>query len=188
MIVTWPDERLSQVAAPVEPGERVREIVDAMWAALDASADGIGLAAPQIGVMKRIIVARVLLKHFGHTTVVKHVIVNPVLTLHYDKGPMTLGWEGCLSFPGKQVQVPRWQRIQVTGQDQRGNHHVVGAKGLMARVLQHEIDHLNGRNLAYYARVAYEIDEAKKGEQQLELPFDGSPGHNGVLNEAKGNV
>jgi peptide deformylase len=187
MIVTWPDPRLDEVAVPVQPGERVREIVDAMWAALDASADGIGLAAPQIGIPKRIIIARVLIKHFGHTSIVKHVIVNPVLTQH-EKGPMTLGWEGCLSFPGKQVQIPRWRRIQVTGLDQRGNYLVVGAKDLVARVLQHEMDHLDGRNLAYYARTAYEIDEARKREeQQIKLPL-GGPGQTGVQNEAKGNA
>jgi peptide deformylase len=161
-ILTWPDPRLNGVAAPVQHGERVREIVDAMFAELDRSPTGIGLAAPQIGIMKRIIVARVPLKHFGGTNIIRHVIINPVLTWH-DKGPMHLGWEGCLSFPDKQVQVPRWRRIKVEGYDQRWNHHVVGANNeLVARVLQHEMDHLDGRNLATYARIAYEIEEERK--------------------------
>lgn len=176
-IVTFPDERLNQIAEPVAMGERVREIIDAMWEALRQNPNGIGLAAPQIGINKRIIVARVPIKHFSATAIVKHVIINPQI-LDY-RGERELGWEGCLSFPDKQVKIPRWPRITVVGYDARWEAQKIGAKGLVARVLQHEMDHLDGRNLAYYARLAHEAEQeaiAKKKleEQQIELPFENS--------------
>lgn len=176
-IIQWPDERLSQVCAPVEHGERCRELVDGMLATLEASGNGIGLAAPQVGVMKRVIVVRVPHKHFGGTQIVKHVIINPQIFAH--QGEMVEGWEGCLSFPDHQVSVPRWPRIQVVGYDLRWEPIKIGAKGLVARAIQHEIDHLNGITIAHYARIAYEktLADAQEVEQQLGLfQSEGGPG------------
>jgi len=171
----WPDSILDQIAEPVPVGERCRELVDAMMKTLESSANGVGLAAPQIGVSKRVIVCRVPIKHFGGVHIVKHVIINPELI--WWKGQMVEGWEGCLSFPDKQVLIPRYMRIQVRGYNLQWEPITVGAKGLVARVLQHEIDHLNGRHLAYYARMAHEIEEAKKAaSEQLSLSFEGGHG------------
>ena len=174
MIVTWPNPILDQVAAPVPLGERCRELVDAMLKTLESSVNGIGLAAPQIGVSKRVIVCRVPIKHFGGTAIVKHIIINPELT--WWKGQMVEGWEGCLSFPDKQVSIPRYTRIQVRGYNLQWEPIVIGAKGLVARVLQHEIDHLNGKHLAYYARMAHETEQQRsKTEEQVPLSFKAGP-------------
>lgn len=182
-IITFPDERLNQHAAEVPVGERCRELVEAMMKTLEMRVGGIGLAAPQIGVMKRVIVVRVPIRHFQHTALVKHIIINPVLVDH--QGEMELGWEGCLSFPDKQVQIPRWPRIQVTGYNLQWEPIKIGAKGLVARALQHEIDHLDGRNLAYYARIADEVEQQRKREeQQMELSLEepAAPAESGVSN------
>ena len=97
--------------------------------------DGVGLAAPQIGISKRVIVAykededRVL------------ELVNPELV---EMEGEVLGQEGCLSVPGKLGQVRRAERVLVRGQDAAGNPVEIEAEGMFARILQHEIDHLNG--------------------------------------------
>lgn len=157
-------ELLEQRSEPVEHGERCRELVDAMFEAM-AYPLGIGLAAPQIGERKRIIICQVPHKKGSKlTSVTKHVIINPVIT--WQKGQMVLGREGCLSFPGDSVLVPRWPRITVEGFDLRWNPIKVGAKGLVARVLQHEIDHLDGVTLETYVRVAKEAFEEQDREQQ----------------------
>ncbi|MDD5134122.1 MAG: peptide deformylase [Phycisphaerae bacterium] len=94
---------------------------------------GIGLAAPQIGLSRRIIVAEVYNDQV--------CIVNPriVCVAEWD-------WleEGCLSLPGKSINVKRRRTIEVEGMDVKGNEMSVSAAGIFARVLQHEIDHLNG--------------------------------------------
>lgn len=179
-VVKWPDPRLEQKALPVEQGERCRELIEEMFASLGPT--GIGLAAPQLGVMKRVIVIRVPMRGLGQANkgnFVKHAIINPVIT--WAKPGMVEGMEGCLSFPGIEVSVPRYLRIQVEGYDVKWNRLVVGGKDLVARCMQHEIDHLEGRSLAYYARLAHEAneaalkkenDEAERAEQQLDLDFD----------------
>ncbi len=157
-------EQLQEPSLPVEHGERCRELVDAMFTEM-AYPKGIGLAAPQIGIQKRIIICQVpIVKRGKLTSVTKHTIINPVIT--WKKGAMVLDHEGCLSFPGAQVLVPRWPRIKVEGFDLRWRPITIGAKGLVARVLQHEIDHLNGRTLAHYDEIANaELDKKESGKQ-----------------------
>lgn len=96
-------------------------------------AEGVGLAAPQIGVLKRVVVIDVgegLLE-----------LINPeILEM---KGE-DIGQEGCLSIPGKQGTVKRAEWVRVKYQDRTGQEKVIEGEGLLARALQHEIDHLNG--------------------------------------------
>lgn len=172
-ILTWPSPLLEQVAEPVAHGERCRELIEEMFAALGPH--GVGLAAPQIGVMKRVIVCRVRLGGLGRdvNSVVKHAIINPELS--WAKPGLVMGNESCLSFPDEAggfrvVSVPRFTRIRVRGFDVKWNPIEIGAKDLVARVLLHEIDHLNGRTLAHYARVQAEAEEAarREAEQQTD--------------------
>lgn len=96
-------------------------------------AEGVGLAAPQIGVLKRVVVIDVgegLLE-----------LINPeILEM---KGE-DIGQEGCLSIPGTQGTVKRAEWVRVKYQDRTGQEKVIEGEGLLARALQHEIDHLNG--------------------------------------------
>jgi peptide deformylase len=158
-VIKWPDARLEQKCEPVPQGERCRELIEEMFASLGPT--GIGLAAPQIGVMKRVIVIKVPLRGLGQVNLgnfVKQAIINPVIT--WAKPGMQEAMEGCLSFPGVEVSIPRYVRITVQGFDVKWNPITLGAKDLVARALQHEIDHLEGRSLAFYARLAHEANEA----------------------------
>jgi len=155
-VLTWPNNKLTKVAKEVKHGESCRALIEAMFEALEYPT-GIGLAAPQIGVNKRVIVINVPAMKNGKllSGSTKHAIINPVIA--WKKGAMVLGPEGCLSFPGEQVIVPRWPRVKVQGFDVRWNPITIGGKGLVARVLQHEIDHLDGRTLDHYAQIAKEV-------------------------------
>ena len=96
-------------------------------------ARGVGLAAPQIGVPLRVVVAEV-----GRGPI---AVVNPRLRRREGR---EVGVEGCLSIPGVYGEVSRAQRIEVEGRSPSGRRVVVRSRGLLARVFQHEVDHLNG--------------------------------------------
>ena len=97
---------------------------------------GIGLAATQVGVMHRVLVYRV------ESEAAVAALVNPVLEWASDeREPME---EGCLSLPGVLVEVDRPVHVRVRAQDERGEGLVIEASGLEARVIQHEMDHLDG--------------------------------------------
>lgn len=122
-----------------ELDELIADMFDTMHAA-----DGAGLAAPQIGVLKRVVI-------FGYDEnnrypdappVPKTVLINPVMTPLTDE--FDEGWEGCLSVPGMRGVVPRWKKIRYEGFDQFGNKISREADGFHARVVQHECDHLDG--------------------------------------------
>lgn len=110
----------------------IRRLVADMLASM-RRAQGIGLAAPQIGVPLRVVVADV-----GAGPV---AIVNPRLRR---RGGTQVGIEGCLSIPGVFGDVRRARRIEVEGRSVRGRRILVRSQDLLARVFQHEIDHLNG--------------------------------------------
>lgn len=101
-------------------------------------AQGIGLAAPQVGVSKRIIVIDIEQHHPEYPRI---ALINPALTLTVGE---ELGEEGCLSLPGVRGMVRRSAMVKVEGLLPNGNKIEFDAAHLMARVLQHEIDHLNG--------------------------------------------
>ncbi len=105
------------------------------------NAPGVGLAAPQVGVSERIIVADVGNGPF--------CVVNPKITAR--KGKITCT-EGCLSVPGLEAPVERSEQVSVTGRDRRGKEIKIDADELLAIVMQHEIDHLDG--VLFVERVA----------------------------------
>jgi len=106
--------------------------------------NGVGLAAPQIGINKKILVARTVLKKDGIL-----VLINPNIT--YRSPEKENGEEGCLSFPGIFLKIKRAKEIEVEGQDEKGKPIVIQTNGVSARILQHEIDHLNG--ILFYNRL-----------------------------------
>lgn len=111
---------------------QVQRLVDQMVEAMH-EASGVGLAAPQVGVSKRIIVAEV-----GERL---HVLIDPKIVTREGED---LGTEGCLSIPGIIGEVPRAARVVVKGKNRKGRGITVEAEGMLARVLQHEVDHLDG--------------------------------------------
>jgi peptide deformylase len=135
---------LAAVAAPVTA-------FDAQLCALIADMDdtmrhlsGAGIAAPQIGVSARVVIFELLDNpRYPHIAPVPYtVLVNPLVT------PLTAeqdeGWEGCLSVPGMRGLVPRFKRLRYQGFDQHGVPIDRTVEGFHARVVQHEVDHLDG--------------------------------------------
>jgi peptide deformylase len=114
-----------------------KELLADMWETMYA-AKGVGLAAPQIGVSKRISVIDVSV---GEDESKKIVIVNPEITLR--EGKQT-GEEGCLSIPGFREPVTRANKVSVRAQDASGALVELSGEELLARAFEHEIDHLNG--------------------------------------------
>lgn len=135
---------LAAVAAPVkrfdaELAGLVSDMNDTM-----RSLNGAGLAAPQIGVSLRVVVFEVASNpRYPHVSPVPYtVLVNPQLTplgTEQDEG-----WEGCLSVPGLRGLVPRFRRLRYRGLDQEGRPIDRTVEGFHARVVQHEVDHLDG--------------------------------------------
>ena len=109
-----------------------------------AHLNGAGLAAPQIGVLQRVVIFGVASnpRYPGMEPVPDTVLINPVLTPLSEEEEE--GWEGCLSVPGMRGWVPRWRRLRYRGFDEKGTPFEREAEGFHARVVQHEVDHLDG--------------------------------------------
>ena len=107
--------------------------------------DGAGIAAPQIGVLKQVVIFGVEddnPRYPGRGMVPTTILINPVITpIGNDRED---GWEGCLSVPGMRGLVPRYKRIHYRGFDEKGRLIERDADGFHARVVQHECDHLDG--------------------------------------------
>lgn len=136
-LVTKGYPTLKEIALSVEPDEDVEDIIADMWATMYAH-KGIGLAANQIAVLKRIIVLDV--RGF------KKCIINPVITKYSDR--FTNDKEGCLSYPGKLVPMCRHKLITVEGLSPSGKKLKFKLRDLAGRCVQHEIDHLDGVTIA----------------------------------------
>ena len=109
-----------------------------------AAQDGAGLAAPQIGVSQRVVIFGVESnpRYPDAEPVPFTVLVNPKLT--FLTREVESDWEGCLSVPGMRGVVPRYTKLRYTGVDEHGNPIDRVAEGFHARVVQHEVDHLDG--------------------------------------------
>ena len=133
------------VSQPVEAfgTAKLRELVRDMFDTM-AAADGAGLAAPQIGVLKRVMIFGVEAnpRYPDVEPVPTTVLVNPSFEVVGDE--MVSGWEGCLSVPGMRGYVPRHARIRYRGFDESGAAVDRDASGFHAVVFQHEFDHLDG--------------------------------------------
>ena len=143
-IVEVPDPRLRQISSPVEEvTEEIRELVSDMFETMYA-APGIGLAAIQVGVAKRVLVIDLQEPEEEDGEPVKdpRVFINPEILQHSDQEvPYT---EGCLSVPDQFAEVDRPDRIRARWLDVNGKQHEEDIEGLLAVCLQHEMDHLNG--------------------------------------------
>lgn len=117
----------------------VEDMLDTM-----AALDGAGLAAPQIGVSLRVVIFGVTAnpRYPDVEPVPETILINPEISLLTDEKEM--GWEGCLSVPGMRGLVPRYTSIRYSGYDIEGKKFEREAKDFHARVVQHEVDHLDG--------------------------------------------
>ncbi|HXS12206.1 MAG TPA: peptide deformylase [Acidobacteriaceae bacterium] len=137
-IVKYPEPVLAKKGAAVtEFGPELARFVQEMWASMYA-AHGIGLAAPQIGVSRRITVIDVSFKERPNE---KLVLINPEIIEREGK---QFEEEGCLSLPEIREKVQRAARVKVRAQDVNGEFFEAEGDALLARAMQHEIDHLDG--------------------------------------------
>jgi len=134
-IRTIGDDVLRQVAEPVRKvNAQIKTLVSDMFETMYAS-DGVGLAAPQVGVGKRLFVIDV----GDHEP---FALINPVLVKGWEP---VLDQEGCLSVPGVYMPVTRFKRVLFKGRNIQDRAVTIEASALLARALQHELDHLDGK-------------------------------------------
>jgi peptide deformylase len=146
---TAPAPVLRAVCEPVDDfGRPLRELVDEMRHLMRQSR-GVGLAAPQVGIVRRLFVAEIDGRRIE--------VVNPRLFLCGRASERAV--EGCLSLPGVEVEVARAVAVQMSGRTPEGAGVSLVLQGLWARVVQHEVDHLDGRLISDHAPGAAEAGE-----------------------------
>ena len=152
-IVKIGDEGLRKTCKPMQKFDLrlwllLRDMADTMY-----KAEGVGLAAPQVAILRRVVVIDV-----GDGLI---ELVNPVIIS--TEGEQA-GSEGCLSVPGRRGYVRRPQKVTVRAQDRKGKFFEVTGEDLLARCLCHEIDHLDG--ILYTDKMDYEITEEDEEEEE----------------------
>jgi len=155
-IVTYPEKVLQNRTKDIgKIDKKVRDLIPKMWKGLEES-KGVGLAAPQIGVNLNIAVIgfdptpEQLEKDPSLKPIPHMVLINPKVT--WSQKGEKIEKEACLSVPQKEVMVPRPSKIHLEFLDESGKRRKLKAKGLMARVIQHELDHLNGKLIVNYEK------------------------------------
>jgi peptide deformylase len=155
----WPDKILTKQSAKIErPDQDIKEILDQMYILMKAS-DGVGLAANQVGLAMQLIV----IEAGGEI----YKLINPKITKR--EGSITLQ-EGCLSFPGIELEVKRSRKIFIEALDQKGKPVSLKPEGVLAVVFQHEIDHINGvtfiDRVSFWQRlkISLKLKKIKKGD------------------------
>ena len=157
-ILVFPDPRLRKTASPVAVvDDDLRVLIDDMFETMYA-APGIGLAATQVDVHRRLLVADVSV---GNDE--PHALINPVIL---EKDGVTVSEEGCLSVPGYYEEVERAEHIRVRYQDRSGTEVETEMGGTLAICVQHEIDHLDGKLFVDY------LSDAKRSRIRKRLLRD----------------
>ncbi len=156
----WGDPVLTKVCRPVDKvTEKIKDLVEDMFETM-YDAFGVGLAAPQVGVLKRIVVIDAGLEEPD-----PHVLINPEI-IEMSEETQT-GPEGCLSVPGKNGDVTRPMRVKVKAYDLDMNEFVLEGAGLLARAICHECEHLDGK--LYVSKVEGELrDNPTEPEDEAE--------------------
>jgi peptide deformylase len=160
-VLKYPDERLRKVAQPIDKvDDNIRSVIDDMFETMYEE-QGVGLAATQVDVHKRLFVA-----DCSEDQNEPLVFINPEITEaegHFKND------EGCLSFPGVYAKVERAEKITVTALDKNGERFSRSAEGLLAICIQHEIDHLEGKLFVDYLSPLKRERIRKKLEKEQRL-------------------
>jgi peptide deformylase len=160
-IITLPDPILRKTSAPVERiDEELRQLADDMLETMYA-APGVGLAAVQVGVLRRLIVLDTAKDEEPPAPL---VMINPeIVALGSEK---RVHEEGCLSIPDVRVEIERPSTLTVRYVDRDGKEQTLEAEGLLATAIQHEVDHLNGKLIIdYLSRLKRDIIERRFKKQ-----------------------
>ena len=152
------DPDLTKTCRPVEKFDRkLHDLLDDLKETLSDSG-GVGLAAPQIGILRRVVVVEDRDDHMLE-------LVNPVIVSQ--EGEQN-GWEGCLSVPGKYGMVQRPSLVTVRAQDRDGNFFEASGEDLVARCFCHELEHLDGHLFVEHTDRLYTVEELDAMEQAEE--------------------
>ncbi|NJO16493.1 MAG: peptide deformylase [Thioploca sp.] len=140
-ILTYPDPRLKMIAEPItEFNADLAVFIANLEETLRAAPGGVGIAAPQVGILQRIVIIDVSskpkIKHHGRL-----ILINP--EINHWKG-FAIGREGCMSVPDYTGKVVRAEQIELSAQDESGTRQHYQMEGYEARAVQHELDHLDG--------------------------------------------
>ena len=155
-ILTQGDPTLNKNSRPVERfDERLHILLDDMKETL-AAANGAGLAAPQVGILRRVVVVVDADDHMVE-------LVNPELV--YTEGEQT-GLEGCLSVPGKYGLVTRPYKARIRAQDRNGQSFELDGEEIVARCFCHELEHLDGHLFVEHTDRLYTVDELEAMEEE----------------------
>ncbi len=157
-ILEFPDPRLRKTASPISTiDDDLRTLIDDMFETMYAAA-GIGLAATQVNVHKRLLIADV-----SADQIEPHAFINPEII---EKDGEIVTEEGCLSVPGYYEEVQRAEHIRVRFENRDGEQVEMEAEGLLAVCVQHEVDHLDGKLFVDY------LSEAKRQQIRKRLIKD----------------
>ncbi|MBL8755840.1 MAG: peptide deformylase [Planctomycetes bacterium] len=160
-VLVYPDPVLRRGGKTITAFDsELRTLADRMMAAMYEEG-GVGLAAPQVGIEQKLLVLNPAGDAKDRSG--ERVLCNPKLTR---KKGREFGEEGCLSFPGIQAEVERWVDITVTYQDLDGKEQTMAANGWLARIIQHEMDHLDG---VFFVDRLTASDKLRVKPQLLEL-------------------
>ena len=171
-IVTLPDPVLKRKAKPVTKFDKdLQTLIDDMIETM-RDAPGVGLAAPQVDISEQLIVVEYSEEEDDEDTEEEaeakpkklYVMINPVIVKASEE--KVVGVEGCLSIPGIQGDVERYEAIQVKGLNRFGKPQKIKVNGWMARIFQHEIDHLNG---ILFTEIASRLWKFPPDEEEHEL-------------------
>ena len=147
-IISAPNNILNQKTKKVMSFDRkLTEIIDKMKD-IKKQKDAVGLAANQIGVPYQIAVIGFKNKEDEKSSIPEMVLINPKIT--WNSNNLLTQSEKCLSVNGKDYDVTRPKKIHIQYQDPNGKKRKIKAKGILARIIQHEIDHLNGKKISDY--------------------------------------
>lgn len=163
-IIIAPDQELRVVCDPVTDGDASIARTAKQMAKVMYKNNGCGLAAPQVGIHKRIVVIDCDPEADEHEPI---VLINPRIVEHDDEKVM--GGEGCLSVPGVTLQIPRWKSVVVAAKDLSGTEVTYeGGNDLFGRCLQHELDHLDGLTMFERLDPVARIDALQEYQQALQ--------------------
>lgn len=154
---------LRAIAKPVNDilSPQIQSLIDQMLLTLQES-KGVGLAAPQVGhSLRLIIIASHPNQRYPQAPQMEPIaMINPQILNHGDI--QQKGWEGCLSVPMIRGLVPRYKEIEVSYEDRQGHQHTTKLTGFVARIFQHEYDHLEGK--VFVDRVESSLDLVTESE------------------------
>ena len=145
-LITVPNPILTQKCSPITTFDsNLNEFINDMYDTMNEH-QGIGLAAPQVGILEQICICEYENNFLA--------LINPVIIKKTD--PL-ISEEGCLSIPGKLVEVPRYKEIEIKAQDVEGKEFSCNAGGMLAIIIQHELDHLDGKLITNIGKIIKEV-------------------------------